>query len=39
MPNTPKVTLPVVDLTRENDEFRKVMSTGEKMQLVLMARG
>ncbi len=31
------MTLPVVDLARENDEFRKVLWTGDKTQLVLMA--
>lgn len=37
MPNTKKMTLPVVDLARENDEFREVLWTGDKTQLVLMA--
>ena len=37
MPNTQKMTLPIVDLARENDEFRKVLWTGDKTQLVLMA--
>jgi mannose-6-phosphate isomerase-like protein (cupin superfamily) len=37
MSETQKLTLPVVDLARENDEFRKVIWTGEKTQLVLMA--
>lgn len=32
-----ELTLPVVDLARENDEFRKVVWTGGKTQLVLMA--
>lgn len=32
-----KLTLPVVMLARENDEFRKVLWTGDKTQLVLMA--
>ena len=37
MSETPKLSLPVVNLARENDEFRKVLWTGEKTQLVLMA--
>lgn len=37
MSETHELTLPVVDLARENDEFRKVIWTGEKTQLVLMA--
>lgn len=37
MSETKKLTLPVVGLARENDEFRKVVWTGEKTQLVLMA--
>jgi len=37
MSETGKLTLPVVDLARENDEFRKVVWTGEQTQLVLMA--
>jgi mannose-6-phosphate isomerase-like protein (cupin superfamily) len=37
MPETKKMTLPVVDLARKNDEFRKVLWTGDKTQLVLMA--
>jgi len=37
MQETKKMTLPVVDLARENDEFRKVLWTGDKTQLVLMA--
>ncbi|MEH6831216.1 MAG: hypothetical protein V7661_10285 [Sulfitobacter sp.] len=37
MPETQEMTLPVVDLARENNEFRKVLWTGEKTQLVLMA--
>lgn len=37
MPETQELTLPVVDLARENDEFRKILWTGEKTQLVLMA--
>ncbi len=31
------LTFPVVDLARENEEFRKVLWTGDKTQLVLMA--
>lgn len=37
MTETSKHTLPIVQLARENDEFRKVIWTGEKTQLVLMA--
>ena len=37
MSKTPTLSLPVVDLARRNDEFRKVLWTGEKTQLVLMA--
>lgn len=37
MSETTKLTLPVVKLARENDEFRKVLWTGDKTQLVLMA--
>lgn len=37
MSETKKLTLPVVDLARANDEFRKVLWTGDKTQLVLMA--
>ncbi len=37
MSETTKLTLPVVELARANDEFRKVLWTGENAQLVLMA--
>lgn len=37
MPETQELTLPVVDRARENNEFRKVLWTGDKTQLVLMA--
>jgi len=37
MTETSKLTIPVVDLARDNEEFRKVIWTGEKTQLVLMA--
>jgi len=37
MAETQKLSIPVVDLARENEEFRKVIWTGDKMQLVLMA--
>jgi len=37
MSGTQKLMLPVVDLARKNDEFRKVLWTGDKTQLVLMA--
>lgn len=32
-----KLTLPVVELAKKNDQFREVLWTGEKTQLVLMA--
>ena len=37
MPETSKVTLPTARLARENEAFRKVLWTGEKTRLVLMA--
>lgn len=37
MSETNKLTLPIVTMARENDEFRKVLWTGEQAQLVLMA--
>ena len=37
MSETKKLTLPVVEKARQNDEFRHVIWTGEKTQLVLMA--
>lgn len=37
MIETGKFTLPIVDLARENVEFRKVLWTGDETQLVLMA--
>ena len=37
MKETSKHTLPIVQMARENDEFRQVIWTGEKTQLVLMA--
>ncbi len=37
MSETQKLTLPVFDLARRNDEFRNVIWTGDKTQLVLMA--
>ena len=37
MSETQKLTLAVVDLAGKNDEFRKVLWTGDKTQLVLMA--
>ena len=30
-------TLPIVQMARENDDFRRVVMTGDKMQVVLMA--
>lgn len=32
-----KTTLPIVRMAKDNDEFRKVLWTGESSQLVLMA--
>jgi mannose-6-phosphate isomerase-like protein (cupin superfamily) len=37
MRETRETTLPIVQMAKENDLFRKVVMTGEKMQLVLMA--
>lgn len=37
MKETDRTTLPIVDLARDNDEFRRVIWTGEQCQLVLMA--
>lgn len=37
MKETDKTTLPIVRMARDNEEFRKVIWTGEKSQLVLMA--
>lgn len=37
MDKTDKTTLPIVQMAKENSEFRKVVTTGEKMQVVLMA--
>lgn len=37
MPELKKLTLPVVTLARKNEKFRRVIWTGEKTQLVLMA--
>ncbi|WP_371059573.1 cupin domain-containing protein [Rhodosalinus sp. 5P4] len=37
MSETQKLTLPVVRMARDNDEFRKVIWTGGNAQLVLMA--
>ncbi len=37
MPETQQLSLPVVELARKNDEFRKVLWTGAQAQLVLMA--
>lgn len=33
---TDRTTLPIVQMARENNEFRKVVMTGEKKQVVLM---
>jgi mannose-6-phosphate isomerase-like protein (cupin superfamily) len=37
MKETSRHTLPIQKLARENDEFRKVIWTGEETQVVLMA--
>jgi mannose-6-phosphate isomerase-like protein (cupin superfamily) len=37
MSEAQRSTLPVVDLARENEQFRQVIWTGERVQLVLMA--
>lgn len=37
MSETNKLTLPIVQMARDNDEYRKVLWTGEQAQLVLMA--
>ncbi len=37
MTETKRTTLPIVQLARDNDEFRKVIWTGEQCQLVMMA--
>lgn len=37
MSETHNTTLPILQMARDNDEFRKVIWTGENSQLVLMA--
>ena len=37
MSETSKLTLPIARLARDNDEFRRVLWTGDRTQLVLMA--
>ena len=37
MSETNPLTLPIAQLARDNDEFRKVIWTGDETQLVLMA--
>jgi mannose-6-phosphate isomerase-like protein (cupin superfamily) len=37
MSETQRLSLPVVELARQNDQFRQVLWTGDKTQLVLMA--
>ena len=37
MSETNRLTLPIARLARDNDEFRKVIWTGDETQLVLMA--
>jgi mannose-6-phosphate isomerase-like protein (cupin superfamily) len=34
---TDETTVPVVQMAKDNDEFRRVVMTGDKMQVVLMA--
>ncbi|SNC74885.1 Mannose-6-phosphate isomerase, cupin superfamily [Marinobacter sp. es.048] len=37
MKETKQTTLPILEMAKENEEFRQVLWTGEKTQLVLMA--
>jgi mannose-6-phosphate isomerase-like protein (cupin superfamily) len=37
MKETDEFTLPIVQMAKDNDAFRRVVMTGEKMQVVLMA--
>ncbi|MEL6754737.1 MAG: cupin domain-containing protein [Pseudomonadota bacterium] len=37
MQETDKTTQPIVEMAKANTDFRKVVMTGEKMQVVLMA--
>ena len=37
MKETDKTTLPIVQMAKDNDKFRKVVMTGEETQVVLMA--
>ncbi len=37
MSESNRLTLPIAQLARDNDEFRKVLWTGDESQLVLMA--
>ncbi len=37
MKETDKTTLSIVQMAKENNEFRKVVMTGERMQVVLMS--
>lgn len=37
MSETERLTIPIAQLARENDDFRKVIWTGDETQLVLMA--
>lgn len=37
MDNTRETTLPIVEMARNNSEYRKIVWTGEKSQVVLMA--
>lgn len=37
MSETSQLTIPIVRLARDNDDFRKVIWTGDETQLVLMA--
>ncbi len=37
MQEADKRTLPIAQMARENEEFRRVVMTGEKMQVVLMS--
>src|SRR5690625_7289380 len=37
MDNTRETTLPIVEMARNNSEYRKIVWTGEQSQVVLMA--
>jgi len=37
MSDSKRATMPIVKMAKENDEFRQVVHTGEKTQVVLMS--